>query len=70
MQTDHELRPGGTHFNFDERLGLGATWRLNQTAHLMSGARYMHISNADADGENHNRGADTMEFYLGLMFAL
>jgi hypothetical protein len=32
---------GGTHFNFNQQLGLGLTWRLRDNLHLIGGARYI-----------------------------
>lgn len=59
---------GATHFNFNEQLGLGATFRLDEHAHLIAGARFMHISNARIRGEDENPGFDCLGGYFGLMF--
>src|SRR5690606_6648210 len=37
----------GTNFNFTPGGGIGMTYRLADQLHLMGGARYIHISNAD-----------------------
>lgn len=59
---------GGTHFNFNEQLGLGISYRLHDNLHLISGCRYMHISNARIRGEDENPGFDSLGGYFGVMF--
>jgi hypothetical protein len=59
---------GGTHFNFNEQLGLGVTFRLGENTHLISGARFMHISNARIHGEDENPSYDALGGYIGVMF--
>lgn len=58
----------GTHFNFNEQLGLGATFRLRNNLHLVGGARYMHISNAQIHGVDENPTFDGVGGYVGVMF--
>lgn len=57
----------GTHFNFTPQAGAGATLRLNHDLWLMGGARWLHISNADIDGEDQNPGDDAVQVYLGAL---
>jgi hypothetical protein len=64
----HNFPSGGTHFNFNEQLGLGATLRLDEHAHLIGGARYMHISNARIHGEDENPTFDGLGGYIGVLF--
>ena len=59
---------GGTHFNFNEQLGLGVTYRINENMHLISGCRYIHISNARIRGADENPSFDGLGGYLGVMF--
>jgi hypothetical protein len=59
---------GGTHFNFNEQLGLGATIRLDEHAHFFGGARYMHISNARIHGEDENPSFDGVGGFIGMLF--
>jgi hypothetical protein len=59
---------GGTHFNFNEQLGLGATFRLYDNAHVIGGVRYMHISNARIRGEDENPGFDGLGGFVGMLF--
>jgi hypothetical protein len=59
---------GGTHFNFLSRIGLGATYRLDEHLHLMFGARYWHLSNARFEGVDRNPNFNAVEGYVGLMW--
>jgi hypothetical protein len=59
---------GGTHFNFNEQLGLGATFRLDDNAHLFGGCRFIHISNARIRGADENPGFDGLGGFFGVMF--
>lgn len=58
----------GTHFNFNQQFGLGATFRLGENVHLVGGARYMHISNAQIRGQDENPSFDGIGGYAGLLF--
>jgi hypothetical protein len=64
----HNFPEGGTHFNFNEQVGLGATVRLDEHAHLIGGARYLHISNARIRGEDENPSFDGVGGFLGVLF--
>jgi hypothetical protein len=59
---------GGTHFNFNEQVGLGATYRVGDNAHLVGGFRYMHVSNARIRGEDENPTFDGMGAFFGVTF--
>lgn len=58
----------GTHFNFNEQLGLGATFRIDDNAHLIGGCRFIHISNARIRGADENPGFDGLGGYFGVVF--
>jgi hypothetical protein len=60
---------GGTTYNFNARAGLGMGYRLTDDTYLMGGARYFHLSNAQAHGQDKNPSYDGVEYYLGVMFA-
>lgn len=68
FQADHAFPEGGTHFNFTEQVGLGATFRLNENAHLIAGARFVHISNAAIQGREHNPSFNGAGGYVGVLF--
>ena len=57
--------PSDNHFNFRPQLGLGATVRLTEDFSLLTGVRYLHISNAGIT--NGNDGFDGAMVYLGAM---
>lgn len=58
----------GTNFNFDEIVGLGGTYRLDEHTHLIAGARFMHISNAQIHGVDNNPSFNGVGGYLGVLF--
>lgn len=60
---------GGTRFNFVTRAGLGITRRLNDDAHLLAGARYLHLSNARVEGAERNPSINGVELYAGLLWS-
>ena len=59
---------GGTHFNFISRIGLGATYQLEENLHLLFGARYWHMSNARIEGVDRNPNFNCVQAYIGLMW--
>ena len=65
---DRKFPPGGTHFNFTQQGGLGATLRLDDNVHLFGGARYVHASNARIHGEDENPSVDALGGYAGVLF--
>lgn len=61
---------GGTGFNFMPRAGTGVTLRLSEddTARLMAGVRWHHISNARLAGESRNPSRDGVGVYASVIF--
>ena len=68
LQANHNFPPGGTHFNFALQAGLGATFRIADNVHLIGGARYLHISNAQIEGKDRNPNFNAVGGYFGVMF--
>jgi hypothetical protein len=64
---DEEFPAQGTHSNFTARVGLGATLQLTDDLHLLTGARYFHLSNAARNGMDENPSLDAVEVYLGVL---
>ena len=60
--------PEGLNFNFTIQTGLGATWRLQDNVYLMGGARYLHFSNRQMHGAEHNPSINAVEGYVGMLF--
>jgi hypothetical protein len=58
----------GTYFNFATRTGLGITYPLKDNLHLITGIRYLHISNAHIEGRLRNPSVNGLEGFLGLMW--
>jgi hypothetical protein len=59
--------PDGTHFNFTIHGRLGLRWLLGDRFWLQAAAQYMHLSNADMEGEARNPSFDGFGGYGGLV---
>lgn len=55
---------GGTQFSFTPQIGGGVTVQVRPDVHLMAGARWFHISNANTWADN--PGRDSILFYAGV----
>lgn len=66
MQATNRVPTGGTNFNFTTRTGIGVAHRLSDNSHLIGGARYFHLSNAQYDGRDRNPSINGIEFYAAL----
>lgn len=58
----------GTRWNFTPQAGVGFTYRLAQSTHLISGGRWYHISNANSNGPDRNPAYNGLMFYAGLLY--
>lgn len=70
LESNHQIPPNGTDFNFTVHLGVGATAHLWDNVNLISGVRYLHLSNADVHGPVRNPSINGGEAYIGLLFKL
>jgi len=61
---------GGTTYNYTGRAGGGVSFRVTDHIHLLAGARYFHLSNANQHGRQNNPSFDGVEYYVGMMFTL
>jgi hypothetical protein len=61
---------GGTRFSFVTQTGAGITHRLPGGQHLLLGVRYLHVSNANIEGDDRNPSINGLSAYAGLMFRL
>jgi opacity protein-like surface antigen len=68
IRADGQFPDGGTNTNFTLQGGLGATYRLSDSLHLVGGVRWFHISNARRHGEDGNMSTDGPAVYAGLMW--
>lgn len=59
--------PDGTHFNFTIHGRLGLKWLLGDRFWLQAAAQYMHLSNANMEGQERNPSFDGFGGYGGLM---
>jgi len=67
---DPETPEFGTHWNYSAKVGFGLTYRINDDAWLMGGARYFHVSNGDQFGRENNPSYDGIQYYAGVMIKL
>ena len=67
-QSLYHLPADGTHFNFMEEAGVGATFKVADNVHLIGGVRYWHLSNARLRGADENPGLNGVGGYVGLLF--
>jgi hypothetical protein len=68
FEADSRVPRRGTNFNFTTDAGVGATFRLRERLHLITGIHYFHLSNARISGKEQNPGINAVEGYVGLMF--
>lgn len=68
VQSSVDVPEVGTHTNFRSSIGLGALVPLKDDLHLISGARWLHISNAGLDDDND--GYSGVQFYVGIVLPL
>ena len=68
LYAEDEIPLGGTHYNWIARLGGGFTFELWDDVHLMSGVRYLHMSNGDRHGRPQNPSMDAVETFVGVMW--
>lgn len=67
--TSSDVPEQGTSYNFTPRAGLGVTRALDDAGtRLDAGVRWHHVSNARIEGDDDNRGRDSVAFYAGIIF--
>jgi len=54
----------GSRFNFTPRAGIGASFAITESARLMAGVRWFHVSNANTSTPN--PGLNSLEIYAGI----
>ena len=70
FEASEDVPPGGTRFNFIEQAGIGVTCPLRGNAHLLLGVRYLHLSNAQIEGDDRNPSLNGVAAYAGLVLKL
>lgn len=65
--TEDTFPTGGTAYNFVPQVGAGVTIELCDHTHLIMGARWHHISNANIKGSERNPGYNGILIYFGLL---
>ena len=69
-EASERVPQGGTRFNFFTQAGVGVTHALGGGPHLLLGARFMHVSNANHEGDDRNPSINGISAYAGLLFRL
>jgi hypothetical protein len=64
MGTSDEVPAKGTNFNFTPQAGVGLSLEIAPDVRLMSGVRWLHVSNANLF--DNNPGMDNVLLYLGV----
>jgi hypothetical protein len=64
---DTRTPPNGTYYNYMEETGIGSTYQIKDSLHLIGGIRYYHLSNARLEGPVHNPSINGLQGYVGLM---
>ena len=59
---------GGTCFNFVTQCGLGWAHELADKSNLLIGVRYIHLSNAQLEGDDRNPSINGISAYVGFMW--
>ena len=70
VEASDRVPPEGTRFNFIEQAGVGVTYGLDRNAHLILGVRYLHLSNAQIEGDDRNPSINGVAAYAGLLLRL
>jgi hypothetical protein len=65
---DHMIPIFGTNFNFIGKVGIGASWEIQDRTYLMGGMRYYHFSNGQIHGRDDNPSYDGLQFWAGVMW--
>jgi hypothetical protein len=67
LQASRRIPELGTDYNFWFKTGVGTTIHLWDKTSLLTGVRYLHISNAHLEGPDRNPSLNATEGYLGLI---
>jgi hypothetical protein len=70
LESSHRIPPSGTDFNFTIETGFGITAHLWDRTELLTGVRYLHLSNARQEGSDRNPSLNAFEGYVGLLIKL
>jgi len=67
--SDTRTPPRGTQFNYLVQGTVGITRRLGSRSHLVTGFRWLHLSNASREGRGRNPDIEALGAYAGLSLA-
>lgn len=70
FEADNPVPQHGTTFNWVFLFGGGITYQLSDNMHLMTGARYFHLSNAGREGDLRNPSLNGIQAFIGVLWEL
>lgn len=70
LEASRTIPPQGTDFNFTIQTGVGSIYQLTPRFGLITGLRYMHLSNARQEGPARNPSLNAIEGYFGFVFRM
>ena len=65
--SDTQVPPGGTRFNYVVLGGGGVSWRLAPRLHALAGLRWVHVSNNSLAGRSRNPDIEAVGPILGVL---
>ena len=68
LEASNNVPYGGTHLNNTIQFGFGVAHPIAENLYLVVGARYYHISNAEAEGQDRNPSVNAIQGIIGLMW--
>jgi hypothetical protein len=68
LEASNNLPYRGTHLNNTIQFGFGVAHPIAENLYLLAGARYYHISNAEAEGQDRNPSVNAIQGVIGLMW--
>jgi hypothetical protein len=68
FEASHRVPQGGTRFNFVTQSGIGWAHGLSRDSNLMLGVRFIHLSNAQLEGNDRNPSINGISAYVGFMW--
>ena len=68
FEANHRVPQGGTRFNFVTQSGIGWAHGLSGDSNLLLGVRFIHLSNAQMEGDGRNPSINGISAYVGFIW--
>ena len=66
-KSDAFTPPGGTRFNYLALGAAGVTWRVARQTHVLTGLKWVHVSNNSLAGRGRNPDIEAVGPYVGVL---